>query len=155
LFIGPQSAKKSRQDEDGKLPRAGASRVGRRGTSKPIAQARPPKPADADLYQRATHPALNVAEQVQDGEDLPASLFPDPAQLSGTGASHTGDDILLPVRDLERLQDVVETAETTGQNAKPLPHGTKEAAAKAAVSSRNSQIWMSLTLPSAQRCNDN
>lgn len=129
--------------------------MGRRGTSKPIAQARPPKPGDADLYQRATHPALNVAVQVQDGEDLPASLLPDPAQLSGTGASHTGDAILLPVLDLERLQDVEETAETTGQSAKPLPHGIKEAAAKVAVSSRNSQIWMSLTPPLAQRCNDN
>ncbi len=129
--------------------------MGRKGISKLIAQAHQLNPADADLFQRATHLALNVVELLQDVEDLLASLFPDPGQLSVPGVSHIGDAILLLVRDLDRLQDVEETAETTGPNAKPLLHANKEAAVKVAVSSRNSQIWMSLTQPSVQRCNDN
>jgi len=153
LFIGPQSAKKSKQDEDVRSPRAGASLVGRRGTSKLIAQAFLQRAVDAGLFQTATHLALSVAEQQQDEEDLPASQIPDRGQLSGTDASHTDVTILLPAHDQERLQDVEET--TTGQKGKLLRYGTKEAAAKVAVSSRNSQIWMSLTQLSAQRCNDN
>ena len=155
MFIGPQNARKSRQDEDGRSLRADASHVERRGISKLIAQVHPLEHEDADLFQRATLPAQNVAEQVQDGEDLQASQFLDPGQLSVAGASHIGEDILLLVRDLDRLQDVEEIAETTDINAKPLLHATKEAAVKVAASSINSQIWMSLTQLSVQRCNDN
>jgi len=127
--------------------------VGRKDTSKLIAQASPARAADAGHYQTATRPVPSVAEQRQDEEGLPATQIPDRAQLSGTDASHTDVAILLPARDQGRLQDVEET--TTGKREKLLRNGTKEAAAKAAVSSKNSQIWMSQTQPSAQKCNDN
>ena len=153
LPIGPPSVKKSKQDEDARSQRAGASLVERKDTSKLIAQASPARAADAGHYQTATRPVLSVAEQLQDEEDLQATQIPDRAQLSGTDESHTDVAILLPAHDQEHLQDVEETA--TGQKGKLLRNGTKEAAAKAAVSSRNSQIWMSRTQPSAQKCNDN